>query len=79
MENYTVPCIVNTADISQGSSGGALLNAYGQVIGITTGAYVYGNSMYLAVPVDPVFEADLSGAGWTLEELSALENEDPAA
>ena len=73
VSGYTQPCIVNTADISQGSSGGALMNAYGQVVGVTSGAYAYGNSMYLAVPVDPVRTADLSAAGWTLSELSALE------
>lgn len=72
VENYTLPCIMDTADISQGSSGGALLNVYGQVIGVTSGAFIYGNNMYLAVPIDPVMNADLSGQGWTLAELAAL-------
>ena len=49
--------------------GGSLQNVYGQVVGITTGAYVYGNSMYLAVPIDPVLTADLTGKGWTMEEV----------
>ena len=66
---YDLPCLMDTADISQGSSGGALLNAYGQVIGVTSGAYSYGNNMYLAVPIDPVLSADLSGEGWTLKEV----------
>lgn len=57
---YTLPCVMTTADISQGSSGGALLNVYGQVIAITSGAYAYGNAMYLCVPIDPVMTADLS-------------------
>ena len=35
---YNRPCIMDTADTSHGSSGGALLNTYGQVIGVTTGA-----------------------------------------
>mgnify|MGYP006990374254 CR=1 FL=1 len=26
-------------------------------------------SMYLGVPVDPVMEADLTGKGWTLQEV----------
>lgn len=69
VERYTLPCIMDTADISQGSSGGALLNAYGQVIGVTSGSYAYGNNMYLAVPIDPVLSADLTGEGWTLEEV----------
>ena len=70
VERYALPCVMNTADISEGSSGGALLNVYGQVIAITSGAYTYGNSMYLAVPVDPVMEADLTGKGWTLAEVA---------
>ena len=73
VDSYALPCIMNTADISRGSSGGALLNVYGQVIGVTSGAFTYGNSMYLAVPVAPLMEADLSGEGLTLQELSAQE------
>ena len=70
---YALPCVMNTADISQGSSGGALLNVYGQVIAVTSGAYTYGNNMYLAVPVDPVFTADLTGEGQTLKEVAAIQ------
>lgn len=65
--------MVNSADISQGSSGGALVNVYGQVIGVTSGAYTYGNNMYLAVPADPVMNADLTGTGWTLAEVKSME------
>jgi hypothetical protein len=64
---------MNTADISQGSSGGALLNVYGRVIAVTSGAYTYGNNMYLAVPVDPVLTADLTVRGWTLAEVAAMQ------
>ena len=73
LDRYTLPCVVNSADISRGSSGGALVNAYGQVIGVTSGAYTYGNNMYLAVPVNPVMAADLTGSGWTLAEVAAME------
>lgn len=73
VDDYRFPCVLNTADISTGSSGGALLNTYGQAVGITSGAYAHGNSMYLAVPVDPVMTADLSGEGWTLREVVNLE------
>ena len=66
---------MNTADISQGSSGGALLNVYGDVIAVTSGAYTYGNNMYLAVPVDPVLTADLTVSGLTLAEVAELEAE----
>lgn len=70
---YAWPCVVNTADISKGSSGGALMNVYGQVVAVTTGAYAQGNSMYLGVPVDPVMKADLTKEGWTLEEVAKIE------
>ena len=73
LDRYALPCIVNSADISRGSSGGALMNAQGQVIGVTSGAYTYGNNMYLAVPVDPVMAADLTVSGWTLKEVKAIE------
>ncbi len=73
LDRYALPCVVNSADISQGSSGGALLNVYGQVIAVTSGAYTYGNNMYLAVPADPAMKADLTGTGWTLKEVAALE------
>lgn len=73
VSGYTLPCIMNTADISKGSSGGALLNVYGQVIAVTSGAFTYGNNMYLAVPVTPVIEADLTGEGLTLPEVTAAE------
>ena len=73
LDRYALPCIVNSADISRGSSGGALMNAHSQVIGVTSGAYTYGNNMYLAVPVDPVMAADLTVSGWTLKEVKAIE------
>ena len=74
VERYTLPCVMNTADISRGSSGGALLNVYGRVIAVTSGAYTYGNNMYLAVPVDPVMDADLTVPGKTLAEVAKIES-----
>lgn len=73
VSGYAWPCVMNTADISKGSSGGALMNVYGQVIAVTTGAFAQGNSMYLGVPVDPVMEADLTEAGMTLQEVCKAE------
>ena len=60
---------MDTADISNGSSGGALVNVYGQVVGITSGSYRYGNNMYLAVPIDPVLTTDLTVEGLTLQQV----------
>lgn len=77
VDRYALPCVMNTADISQGSSGGALLNVYGHVIAVTSGAYTYGNNMYLAVPVDPVMETDLTAEGLTLAEVVKAETAKP--
>ena len=73
VDRYQLPCVMSTASISQCSSGGALLNVYGQVIAVTSGAYTYGNNMYLAVPVDPVLTADLSANGRTLAAVAIIE------
>jgi S1-C subfamily serine protease len=40
-----------SAAISPGSSGGALLNKYGQVIGITSATYTEGQNLNLAIPM----------------------------
>ena len=72
-DGYTLPCVMNTADISRGSSGGALLNESGDVIAVTSGAYTYGNNMYLAVPVDPILSVDLTASGRTLAEMTPSE------
>lgn len=66
---FTLPCIVNTADISHGSSGGALLNVYGHVVGVTSGAYEAGNSLYISIPLTPVLETDWEAEGLTLDEV----------
>lgn len=67
--DYDIPLIMDTADISNGSSGGALMNVYGQVIGITTASYRYGNNMYLAVPIDAILDEDLTVEGETLKQV----------
>ena len=41
-----------TASISSGSSGGALFNDEGEVIGITTATYVDGQNLNLSVPIE---------------------------
>ena len=74
-DGFSQPCIVDTADISRGSSGGVLMNTRGQAVGVTAGAYAYGNSMYLAVPLDLILQADLTGDGWTLEAVRTAVNQ----
>ena len=49
-----------TAPISAGSSGGALLNDRGQVIGITSAMITSGQNLNLAVPIDRVSYSNVS-------------------
>ena len=46
--------IQTTAPISSGSSGGALLNYYGEVIGITTAGFINGQNLNLVVPINEI-------------------------
>lgn len=46
-----IPYIVTSAPISSGSSGGALVDAAGKVIGVTTGSFTYGQNLNVAVPI----------------------------
>ena len=69
VEKFSSSCVVNTADISHGSSGGALLNIYGHVVGVTSGAYEAGNSLYISVPLAPILEADWEAEGISLAEV----------
>lgn len=68
-KNFTYPCVLNTADISHGSSGGALLNVYGRVVGVTTGAYESANSLYITVPATPLLDVDLDVEGIPLPQV----------
>ena len=48
--------ILFTAAISSGSSGGALFNENGEVIGVTAATYTKGQNLNLAVPIEKVAE-----------------------
>lgn len=56
-----VEYILFSAAISSGSSGGALINKYGQVIGITAATYVYGQNLNLAVNISYIDRAMRDG------------------
>ena len=43
--------ILFTAPVSEGSSGGPLLNGNGEVIGVVTGTYEKGQNLNLAAPI----------------------------
>ncbi len=55
--------IQTTAAISHGSSGGALLNEYGEAIGVTAASYTDGQSLNLAIPLDCIANIDTSKTG----------------
>lgn len=73
VKGYDLPCVMTTATISQGSSGGVLLNEYGQAVASTSAIFVNGNNMYLAVPSDPVMAADLTVEGISLIKLDQMD------
>ncbi|MFY9174799.1 MAG: S1C family serine protease [Peptococcia bacterium] len=43
-----------TTPISPGSSGGVLLNYYGEAVGITTAYYLYGQNLNFAIPINDI-------------------------
>ena len=56
MPGEPFPLIQTSAAISPGSSGGALLNGDGQLIGITTFKHATGENLNFAVPVDWILD-----------------------
>lgn len=56
VEQDGIDMIQFTAAISHGSSGGALLNDSGEVIGITSGSYVDGQNLNLAIPAEEIVD-----------------------
>ncbi len=66
-----------TAPISSGSSGGALFNNAGEVIGITYASYIDGQNLNLAIPVESVdrlYQKAESEIQTTVEELCEKEH-----
>ena len=54
LEGSTLTYIQTTAPISEGSSGGALLNDKAEVIGVTAGSFIDGQNINLAVPINAI-------------------------
>ncbi|EON74441.1 trypsin-like peptidase domain-containing protein [Lysinibacillus sphaericus] len=52
----SIPMIQFTAPISNGSSGGALLDMFGRLVGLITGGFDRGQNLNLAVPSDKIYE-----------------------
>ena len=79
VDDPLLPCIQFSAPISHGSSGGPLLNAYGEAIGVLYASYVNGQNLNLAVPLNSVREVDLDAEGVPLSEVCAAEKEKKAS
>ena len=63
-----VQCIQITAPISEGNSGGPLVNIYGEVVGINSMSLIEGQNLNFAIDVDELQKLDHAGS-ITLQEL----------
>lgn len=72
LPGFTVQFIQITAPISPGNSGGPLLNAYGEVIGVNARTYTEGQNLNFAIPVRYLDALDTS-APLDVYEFSRLE------
>ena len=78
VDDPAYPCIQISAPISHGSSGGPLLNASGEAIGVLYASYTSGQNLNLAVPLNAIRGVRLDGAGTPLREVLRIENEKKA-
>lgn len=69
------PCIQLTAPISQGSSGGVVLNEYGKAIGVVYAMYASGNNLNLCVPINSISGISFTGEGMALSDICDNINE----
>ena len=63
-----------TAPISHGSSGGALVNELGEVIGITSAGIVEAQNIGFAIPINMIKLFDLNALGVSYEEYASYNN-----
>ncbi|MBE7060071.1 MAG: trypsin-like serine protease [Ruminococcaceae bacterium] len=63
-----------TAPISHGSSGGALVNELGEVIGITSAGIVEAQNIGFAIPINMIKLFDLNAPGVSYEEYASYNN-----
>ena len=71
--------IQHSAPVSDGSSGGALLNCHGEAIGIQYATFINGVNMHLAVPVNVISDVPLTGDGTPLPQVKETEDAVKAA
>lgn len=63
-----IECVQTTAAISEGNSGGPLVNAYGEVIGINAFSYQGGENLNLAVRIETLDELDMD-KDWSMNQF----------
>ena len=73
VDDPAYPCIQMTSPISQGSSGGVLLNRHGEAIGIIYAYLPKGESLYLAVPVNSLPQPGSLEGGRSMADIRAEE------
>lgn len=70
IEENSMDVLQFTAPISSGSSGGALFDDHGKVIGVTYASYVNGQNLNLAIPINEVTDLHAkSGAAADVSEI----------
>ena len=72
--NTPIKNIQITAPTSSGSSGGALINEYGKVIGITYASYADGQNLNLAIPSEDFIQKIKSSETYSISYLAQLYN-----
>ncbi|MDR2530658.1 MAG: trypsin-like peptidase domain-containing protein [Oscillospiraceae bacterium] len=73
--NSGYPEIQFSAQVSQGSSGGVLLNRYGEAVGVIRGAYINGNDLNIAVPVKFLPADALTAPGISVKQAADEDEE----
>ena len=63
-----IDCIQMDAAISPGNSGGPLVNAYGEVVGINTASYTSGENLNLAIKVSTLEKLAMD-KNWTVKDF----------
>lgn len=65
--------IQHTAPISSGSSGGALVNSKGQVIGMNTASLIAGQNMNLSIPINQIEKAFINSKNNKVKKIEKIQ------
>ena len=73
VDDPAYPVIMFNAPISSGSSGGPLLNAQGEALGVVFASFVDGQNLNLGVPTNSFADVPFTGEGTPLEQVKSAE------